>query len=99
LQVSPEWHLKKKLAAVLERAKAYDILTSFKSLDIKQNKALITVNKHVELSKEDKNIILNQIQATHETMDDEGHIQYIESLEIVIADRIYSSFRFCVFTD
>jgi predicted transcriptional regulator with HTH domain len=51
LQVSPEWHLKKKLAAVLERAKAYDILTSFKSLDIKQNKALITVNKHVELSR------------------------------------------------
>ncbi len=86
LQVSPEWHLKKKLAAVLERAKAYDILTSLKSLDIKQNKALITVNKHVELSNEDKNIILDQIQATHEMIGDEGHIQYIESLEIVIAE-------------
>ncbi len=87
LQVSPEWHLKKKLAAVLERAKAYDILTSFKSLDIKQNKALITVNKHVELSREDKNIILNQIRATHERVDDEGNIEYIESLEIITSDR------------
>ena len=87
LQISPEWHLKKKLAAVLERAKAYDIITSLKSLDIKQNKALITVNKHVELSKEDKNIILNQIRATHETMDDKGQIQYIESLEIITPDR------------
>ena len=90
LQVSPEWHLKKKLAAVLERAKAYDILTSFKSIDIRQNKALITVNKHIELSREDKNIILNQIRATHERMDDEGQIQYIESLEIITPDRSIS---------
>lgn len=87
LQVSPEWHLKKKLAAVLERAKAYDVLTSFKSLDIKQNKALITVNKHIELSKEDKNIILNQIRATHERVDDKGNIEYIESFEIITPDR------------
>ena len=87
LQVSPEWHLKKKLAAVLERAKAYDVLTSFKSLDIKQNKALITVNKHVGLSREDKNIILNQIRATHERVDDEGNIEYIESFEIITSDR------------
>ena len=87
LQVSPEWHLKKKLAAVLERAKAYDVLTSFKSLDIKQNKALITVNKHVELSREERNIILNQIRATHERVDDAGQIQYIEFLEIITSDR------------
>ena len=87
LQVNPEWHLKKKLAAVLERTKAYDILTSFKSLDMKQNKALITVNKHVELSREDKNIILNQIRATHERVDDGGNIGYIESLEIITSDR------------
>ncbi|MDG1437292.1 MAG: hypothetical protein P8P83_05905 [Rickettsiaceae bacterium] len=87
LQVSPEWHLKKKLAAVLERSKAYDILTSFQSLDIRKRKALITVNKHVELSKEDRNIILNQIQATHEKTGEEGNYQYIDSLEIVMADR------------
>jgi hypothetical protein len=28
LQVSPEWHLKKKLASVLERSKSYKLLTS-----------------------------------------------------------------------
>ncbi len=42
LQVSPEWHLKKKLAAVLERSKAYDSLTSFKSLNIRKSKAVMT---------------------------------------------------------
>jgi hypothetical protein len=82
LQVSPEWYLKKKLAAVLDRSKAYNILTSFKSLDIREVKALMKLNKHVELSGLDKNIILNQIQATHHTMDDKVQIQYIESLEL-----------------
>ena len=87
LQVSPEWHLKKKLAAVLERNKAYDILRAFKSIDIRQNKALITVDRYIELSTEDKNIILNQIRATHERVDDKGSIKYVESLKIIMSNR------------
>ena len=87
LQVSPEWHLKKKLAAVLERSKAYNVLTSFKSFNIREGKALMRLNKHVELSGLDKNIILNQIQATHEKTEEDGNYKYIESLEVEMPDK------------
>ena len=87
LQVSPEWHLKKKLAAVLERSKAYNVLTSYKSLNIKENRAIIQLNCFVELSEIDKDIILQQIQATHEKMDDNGNYQQVEFLELVMSDK------------
>ena len=90
LQVSPEWHLKKKLASVLERSKAYDILTSFQSLDIRKSKAVMILNKHVELSKNDREIILSQIQATHEKTGEEGESQYIEFLEVEMPDKSIS---------
>ena len=87
MQVSPEWHLKKKLAAVLERSKAYNVLTSYKSLNIKENRAIIQLNCFVELSEIDKDIILQQIQATHEKMDDNGNYQQVEFLELVMPDK------------
>jgi DNA-binding transcriptional regulator YhcF (GntR family) len=87
LQVSPEWHLKKKLAAVLERSKAYNILTSYKSLEIIEGRAVITLNRHTQLSKLDKDLILRQIQATHEKMDDAGNYQPVESLEIIAPNK------------
>ena len=73
LQVSPEWHLKKKLAATLERSKAYNILTSYKSLKISnEGRAVITLNNNVPLSNSDKELILSQIQATHEKIDNKN---------------------------
>jgi hypothetical protein len=83
LQVSPEWHLKKKLAAILERSKAYNFLTSYKSLETLEGRAVITLNSHIQLSELDKDLILKQIQATHEKMDDAGNYQSVESLEII----------------
>jgi hypothetical protein len=87
LQVSPEWHLKKKLAAVLDRSKAYNLLTSYKSLEILEGRAVITLNSHMQFSRLDKDLILRQIQATHEKMDDSGNYQPIESLEIIIPNK------------
>lgn len=87
LQVSSEWHLKKKLAAVLERSKAYNILTSYKSIEITKGRAVITLNNNVQLSKPDKDLILKQIQATHEKMDDAGNYQSVESLEIITPNK------------
>jgi hypothetical protein len=87
LQVSPEWHLKKKLASVLERSKAYNLLTAYKSLDIKENRAIIHLRKHVELSSMDKDIIMQQIQATHEKIDDQGNYLLIDSLELEMPDK------------
>ena len=84
LQVSPEWHLKKKLAAVLERSKAYNVLTSYKSLNIKESRAIIQLNRFVELSEIDKDIILQQIQATHEKIDNKGDYKSIEFFELVM---------------
>jgi hypothetical protein len=87
LQVSPEWHLKKKLASVLERSKAYNLLTAYKSLDIKENRAIIHLRKHVELSSMDKDIIMQQIQATHESIDDDGNYQLVEFFELAMPNK------------
>ena len=93
LQVSPEWNLKKKLAATLQREKAYNILTSWKNLEItKEGIAKLSLTKPIFLTEIDKKIILSQIKATHErvggarsnsTEDDEiTDAVCVESLEI-----------------
>ena len=83
LQVSPEWHLRKKLAAVLERSKAYKVLTAFKEVRIEEEgRCLLLLNKQISLSENDKNIIFSQIQATHEGVGVEGKYKKIWTLEI-----------------
>lgn len=82
LQVGPEWHLKKRLAAVLERSKAYNFLKSYKSLDICGKRAKVVLRNFVELSKSDRDIILREIQATHEKIGGERECGKIESFEI-----------------
>jgi hypothetical protein len=87
LQVSPEWHFKKKIAAVLERSKAYKVLTSYKSLNIKESRAVIKLSRFIELSEIDKDIILQQIQATHEKIDNNGDYKQVESLDIIMPNK------------
>ena len=66
LQVSPEMHFKKKLAAVLSRSKAYDFLTSYKQLIIEQNGVCsLVLNNPVNLSCNEQEMILHQLQASH----------------------------------
>ena len=97
LQVSPEWHLKKKLAATLQRAKAYNILTSWKNLEItKEGVARLSLTKSVFLTEIDKKIILSQIKATHERVggargnsaenDEIADAVFVESLELVMLE-------------
>lgn len=82
LQVSPEWHLKKKLASVLERSKAYNLLTSYKQLEIEESGICkITLNKHIKLSETDKNIILSQVQATHNQLGEDDSLKEIMAIE------------------
>jgi hypothetical protein len=84
LEVGQEWHLKKKLAAVLERNKAYEILKSYRSLKIEPDgRCKLLLDKGVELTNSDKEIILNQVKATHEKYKD-GNYQAIDSVEIVV---------------
>ena len=90
LQVSPEWHLKKKLTSVLERSKAYNLLTSFKRLEIcQEGKCSLILTKHIELTEIDKKIILGQIQATHERVGESGNQISINSVEILTPKKQY----------
>ena len=85
LQVSPEWHLKKKLASVLERSKAYKLLTSYKTLEInKGGECRIELSRAVELTSNDKEIILNQIKATHSNANKNSKTISIESVEFIM---------------
>ena len=87
LQVSQEWHLKKKLAAVLERSKAYNLLTSYKSLEITEGRAVVELTRDIKLTNTDKEIILSQVQATHEKRDKDGVFQLVESLEMKMPEQ------------
>lgn len=90
LEVSPEWHLKKRLAAMLERSRAYNILTSWRSLNItKEGVATISLTKPVFLTEIDKKIILSQIKSTQQTLDDKGNIGFIENIEFVYPQAKY----------
>jgi hypothetical protein len=84
LQVSPEWHLRKKLCAVLEREKAYNLLSSYKHCRLEGNIFEMYLTKHVELTSLDRDIILNQVKATHELYDlaNNNHV-IITSLKII----------------
>ena len=87
-QVSPEWHLKKKLASMLERGKAYNLLTSYKYLEIgKDGICRLVLSKHVDLTENDQDIILSQVKATHEKLDSKGNYQSLQFLELVMPDR------------
>ena len=48
-QVTPEWHLKKKLANILDRSKAYKLLQGYRYLEIHQDRAVMT-HKSLELT-------------------------------------------------
>ncbi|MDP4832314.1 MAG: hypothetical protein NWR41_01200, partial [Rickettsiaceae bacterium] len=88
LQVSPEWHFKKKLASVLERNKAYNLLTAYKGLKIEQGKHCeLILTKHMELTANDKDIILNQIKATHQQVESASMYNTIEDLVIAMPQK------------
>jgi hypothetical protein len=84
LQVSQEWHLRKKLCAVLEREKAYNLLSSYKHCHLEGNIFEIHLTKHVELTRLDRDIILNQVKATHESINlATGKYVSVSSLKII----------------
>lgn len=76
LEVSPELHFQKKLACVLADKKAYNLLTSYKALVIKDHIAKLYLRKMVELTPNELEIVLNQIKASHSDA-------YVEKLELI----------------
>lgn len=86
LQVSPEWHLKKKLASVLDRSRAYALLTSYKRIEIGEGsdagRCILHMQKQIFLTPNEKEIILNQVRATHELVGEGGEYRQIETVEL-----------------
>jgi len=84
-QVSPEWRLKKRLAAVLRRDIAYKILSNYQRSERKGPIFKIYLREHVAIGEMDKQIILNQVKATQERLGegDNGAIEYIETVEFI----------------
>lgn len=91
LQVSPEWHLKKKLASVLDRSRAYALLTSYKRIELGEGsdagRCILHMQKQIFLTSNEKEIILNQIRATHELVGEGGEYRQIDTLELKYPER------------
>ena len=92
LQVSPEWHLKKKLVCVLKPEKAYQLLKSCKRMEASGEGGIFQIHlkRYVELSQLEKEIILNQVKATHEKLEN-GEYKAIEAVEFVQPEKARSN--------
>ena len=82
-QVSPEWHLKKKLACVLESVKAYNFLKAYRSIAIEDDTAKIYLHKAVQLSQGELEQVLSQVKATHERFEN-GKYTPIQKIELIM---------------
>jgi DNA-binding Lrp family transcriptional regulator len=84
-EVTAEMHLKKKLACVLEKSKAYKLLTAYKfGKRVGEGYELYLSRAVPELTEHDKKLILEQVKATQERVDF-GRIglELITSLKII----------------
>ena len=82
-QVSPEWHLKKKLACVLESTKAYNLLKAYRSITIESGVAKIYLQKSVDLLPLELDQVLSQVKATHERFEN-GIYNPIQKIELIM---------------
>lgn len=83
-QVSPEWHMKKKLVCVLNPETAYELLKNYKTLKIYKTKAIIELYRAIELTELERTIILAQIKATHERFEKEETYLPIQELAFIM---------------
>jgi hypothetical protein len=86
-EVTAEMHLKKKLACVLERSKAYKLLTAYRAGKRVGEVYELHLSKAVpELTEHDKRLILEQVKATQQTVDfssfEFGLIKSIKIIEV-----------------
>jgi hypothetical protein len=82
-EVSPQQRFKKLIAAVLSQDKAYNLLKAYKSINVREGVIILNLDKHIELSKTDEEIILKQAQSTHDRISfDEAGSGFISKLQI-----------------
>lgn len=83
-EVTPEWHLKKKLTCVLKPETAYELIKNYKEINVYGTKAIIELYRNVELTSLEKEILLSQVKATHERIGGDGDFSPIEDLELMM---------------
>jgi hypothetical protein len=89
-EVSQEIHLKKKLACVLKPETAFELVRNYKDISIKNDIAEITLRTHVELTELEKDIVLSQVKATHETLIN-GVFTPITGIKYTVTDKPITS--------
>jgi len=84
-EVSQEVHLKKKLACVLKPETAYELLKNYRGITVEKGTVQIKLYEHVELTELEKDIVLSQVKATHETLIN-GVFTPITGIKYTVAD-------------
>ena len=90
--VNPKNHFRAKLANMLKHAKAYEFLLAFVNAEIEDNRLQITLNRTVELSEQELDIVLFQARAVFNNWSVNGDGQYVEFVEYVV-NAANSNFR------
>lgn len=83
--VCPENQLKAKIAGRLEEGKAYQLLFNFKRFEVVGDNMRIHITRNIELTENDRDIILSQVQAVYSTASG-GNYECIETIEFVIPE-------------
>ena len=82
-QPCPEHQFRSKLANTLECSKAYDLLLAMQGTSVVDNTLVISLNKSVRLTQQQRRVILSQAQAVFNSGDlTDG--QVIENVEFVV---------------
>jgi hypothetical protein len=83
--VCPENQLKAKIAGRLEGGKAYQLLSNFKRFEIVGDVLKIHLTKPLELTENDKEIILSQAKAVYSTASGIS-VECVERVEFVVSE-------------
>ena len=92
--VSQEWHLKKKLASVLNPNTAYNLLKNYQNLEINNDKVTIHLRTKIDLTDLEQDIILSQVKATHESLGDNATYQPITTIVFSIKSKTEASCQY-----
>ena len=82
--VCPENQLKAKLVGRLESSKAYELLSRLKRFEVVGDNMRIHITRNIELTENDRDIILSQVQAVYSTVSG-INVERVESVEFVVS--------------
>lgn len=86
MHVCPENQLRAKLANTLASSKSYNLLSSLKEFKLVKNTMQVHLNKHIDFTENDMDIILSQVKATHEQVFGDGNYVLIEKVDLMMPE-------------